>query len=265
MRCAAGGRRAGARRPSGRTLFDALRQSAEALDRLFEISHSTRLQVNLDFVWSAAWSFFIGGGAGLAIAAFVSKRLVEQTLTTRMERNKAELTQRTEALKTEMSIYAHEHTVALTRVDAQRAQAIERVYAAMCAWTTPAIALVTGTPLADPDEGDVWKHSCQKAESAHDAGQHLSAVLVEHAIYLDAATYEKLATTTAQSTRMIAEFLRIIRQAQAYGQEEETAPELETERLKLATQFQQKITPLHQDVVGEFRRLLGVERAREAV
>ena len=31
MRCAAGGRRAGARRPSGRTLYDALQQNAEAL------------------------------------------------------------------------------------------------------------------------------------------------------------------------------------------------------------------------------------------
>jgi glutamate-1-semialdehyde aminotransferase len=221
--------------------------------------------VNWDFVQSAAWSFFIGGGAGLAIVAFLAKRLVEQALTARMERYKAELTQRSESLKTEMSIYAHEHTVALTRVDAQRAQAIERVYAAMCAWTTPAIALVSGTPLADPDEGDTWRHSCEQAESAHDAGKRLSALLVQHAIYLDTATYEKLATTTAQSTRMIADFLRIIRQAQAYGMEEETAPQLEAERLKLAKQFERRITPLHQEVVGEFRRLLGVERSSEAI
>ncbi len=182
-----------------------------------------------------------------------------------MERYKAELTQRTEALKTEMSIYAHEHTVALSRVDAQRAQAVELVYAAMRAWTRPAIALVSGSPLADPDDGDIWKHSCEQAESAHSAGLRLSDVLDEQAIYLDSVTYEKLAETTLHSMRMIAKFLRIIREAQACAQEEETAPALEVERRKLAVQFQKHIMPLHQDVVGEFRRLLGVERAREAV
>ncbi len=36
MRCAAGGRRAGARRPSGRTLLDALQQNAEALCQILE-------------------------------------------------------------------------------------------------------------------------------------------------------------------------------------------------------------------------------------
>src|SRR5258707_5450559 len=92
----------------------------------------------------------IGGGAvALVIAAYLARRFMEIQVAKAIENHKAGLTQRTEALKTELSIYAHEQTVGLSRIDAQRSDAILTVWKRLGEWHDSFIKLTLPHPPVD--------------------------------------------------------------------------------------------------------------------
>ena len=66
------------------------------------------------------------GGAGVALgaAAWLSQKWLTHRLSKELETHKTQLTQKSEVLKTELSIYAHEQSVGLSRIDAQRSLAV---------------------------------------------------------------------------------------------------------------------------------------------
>ena len=75
-----------------------------------------------------------GTGAALAIAAFLGKRFLDLQVSKAIEKYKSELEQRSAALKTELSIYAHEQNVGLSRLDEQRSKAIQDIYGLAMKW-----------------------------------------------------------------------------------------------------------------------------------
>jgi uncharacterized membrane-anchored protein YhcB (DUF1043 family) len=68
-----------------------------------------------------------GGAAGTLVIAFLSKRLLQLQLDKAFEKYKADLDHKSSVLKTELSIYAHEQNIGLSRLDAQRSKAIEAI------------------------------------------------------------------------------------------------------------------------------------------
>lgn len=70
----------------------------------------------IDFGITIVLPVLSGGGAGWALIHFFGQRLVDHRLTKDLERYREELKENTEVLKSQLSIYAHEQTVSISRV-----------------------------------------------------------------------------------------------------------------------------------------------------
>jgi hypothetical protein len=77
---------------------------------------------------------FGGTAAALAVAAYLGRSFINLQVSRAIEKYKAGLQQKSEVLKTELSIYAHEQSVGLSRLDEQRSQAIKEIYAVANKW-----------------------------------------------------------------------------------------------------------------------------------
>lgn len=70
----------------------------------------------------------------LGIAAYFGRTFIDLQVSRVIEKYKAELQQKSEVLKTELSIYANKQSVGLSRFDEQRSQAIKEIYAVANKW-----------------------------------------------------------------------------------------------------------------------------------
>jgi hypothetical protein len=203
----------------------------------------------------------IGGAAGATmIMAFLGKRLIDHRLGKELDRYRSELGERTESLKTELSIYAHQYTVELSCVDAQCADAIRAVFRAMRRWQSAVSALAAGTDEVAPTSADVWRHTVVATEAADTAGREYLNILADNAIYLDGATFNDVYRAADDDATRVAQLLHHIREAQAVGYEGESAPEVEELRHRLSAYIHSELLPAHQQLTKHFRRQLGVER-----
>lgn len=74
----------------------------------------------------------VSSGTAFLILKFLGESFVHNALQKNMEVFKVQLQEKTEHLKTGLSIYAKEQEVSYQRVDAQRANAIHMVYLTIC-------------------------------------------------------------------------------------------------------------------------------------
>ena len=70
----------------------------------------------------------------LLVAAYLGRRFMDIQVARAIKKYEMEITQTTEILKTELTIYAHEQNVGLTRIDAQRSEAILTIWADLGEW-----------------------------------------------------------------------------------------------------------------------------------
>lgn len=216
-------------------------------------------------LWDFIKELFLPGavGAVAAIAAlkFLSSKFVEQQLSKDLEKHKTELSQRTESLKTELSIYAHEQNVATSRVDSQRAEAIKYVYSAIRAWVNPTTIIISGSPLVNAAKETEFQFYAETAEEAHAASKRLADVLADHAIYFDEETYRELYEMSIICLEATAYFLRPIRKDIAEGkQASDSLNAIENERKKLSEVWETKLRPVNSMVTTKFRKSLGISR-----
>jgi hypothetical protein len=228
--------------------------------------------------WDATWSVIgralaaggVGAGAAVLVFKFLGQRLVEQALAKNLETHRAELEQRTERLKAELSIYAHEHSVARSRVDVHRAEAIARIHGAMINWAEATAGLVAGyrTPLeydpdpdAHPHEDDAarWRHTREHAARSHQAGLALTQCVQQNAIYLDSRTEERVRRIVAVSTGRVAKLVAGIRDYDEVMIQEDVGDTVEAERVEFARYYRRRIRLLHREAARDFRRILGFD------
>lgn len=77
---------------------------------------------------------FGGTSAALGIVACIGKKFVDLQVSRSIEKYKSELEQKSSLLKTELSIYAHEQNVGISRLDQQRSDAIRSIYGRVMRW-----------------------------------------------------------------------------------------------------------------------------------
>lgn len=202
-----------------------------------------------------------GAGAAIAVAAWLSKRLINQRLGKEMERFKSELDAKADVLKTGLSIYAHEHNVSASRVDSQRAEAINKIYSAFVEWWDPLAKIVNGSPLQNVAEDEIYDWNRVEAEKAHAAGLSLMDTIHANAIYIDAATYQMLFEAVRESTSSVAGFLTPLRRIEAGELPLKGVSDIiESERLRLKELQDERMVPLYAELTQTFRKILGVEK-----
>lgn len=214
-----------------------------------------------DLLTSILLPALVSGGTAIGAIKYLSKKLIEHRLAKDMATFKSELTERTESLKTQLSIYAHEQNIVLSRIDSQRADAIRNVYSALVKWSRPVSQILAGSPYVDASEDMDLAFYGKRAEEAHSAGKVLSEILVENAIYFAPEVYERISKTVLTSTTATAHFLRPIRRGEAEEEDLQVLfKQVEQHRVALKKIYVEEILPLHQEVTNEFRALIGAIR-----
>lgn len=149
------------------------------------------------------------GGATIALCAagWLSRKWLAHRLSVELETHKAQLAQKSEVLKTEMSIYAHEQNVGLSRIDAQRSDAILAIWAVLSKWDDVFINITA--PNKSPDFQDFrwaldkyqeWAKQLMRISDA------LSVEVRDRAILVDQATYEVIARCGKAITEVTTNF-----------------------------------------------------------
>jgi len=213
----------------------------------------------LDTVGTVIFSGLVGGGVAWVIVTYLSKTILTHQLTKDIEKFKAELEEKSTLLKNQLSIFAHEHTVAISRIDAQTAKAIHTVYNSLRLWINPATRLATGCPIENASEDMKIDWYLNTAEEAHRAGANLVKVFCDHAIYFDDNIYSLMGVFAETGSVNVAIFLSPIRQGMAEGAPPEDLMRfVEQKRKVFAKTLMETTLPQMNVITTVFRLMLGV-------
>lgn len=135
------------------------------------------------------------GGAVFALGAvgWLFRQLLAHRLSTAMEMHKAQLVQKSEVLKTELSIYAHEQNVGLSRIDVQRSEAILAIWAVLNEWDDVFIALTAPNQKLALDLSRSLPKYQGWARTLMGISEKLSVEVRNRAILVDQETYAVIA------------------------------------------------------------------------
>ncbi len=214
-----------------------------------------------DYFVSYAIPGLVGGGFAWLIFAFLGQKFIEQRLAKDIKRFENQLSQKTEALKIQLSIYAHEQNIVATRIDGQRADAIKLVYNAISAWKIPTEKLIGECPMLDQDpefEQTEWGYYLDWASKSKEAGRNLIGVLEGQAIYFDEDLYNKLLTGIKSISDAVETIANHIDVGLTVGVDfEDLVPDVMKLRKELVQVYIDKFLPLFQEIITDFRLVLG--------
>lgn len=215
----------------------------------------------IDFGLTVILPALSGGGAGWALIHFFGQRLVDHRLAKDLERYREVLRENTEVLKSQLSIYAHEQTVAISRVDTQRSEAICNIYACIRDVINPVSAIMAGSPIMNGTPAQSAQFYFDHAQEAHQAAGVLANKLADLAIYFDNGTYKKimlfLKAALAATGNYLDSLLPVVTNRQSA---EEILVIAEQGRPLLKEQFDSKMKPEAMELASVFRVQLGIER-----
>ncbi|OFZ87182.1 MAG: hypothetical protein A2V78_04170 [Betaproteobacteria bacterium RBG_16_64_18] len=138
-------------------------------------------------------SAFGGAAVALAAAACLFRQWLKQQFAKELENYKAQLAQKSEVLKTELSIYAHEQNVGLTRIDAQRSEAILSLWAILGDWQDVFLDLTAPNQRLAQDPGRAIQRYQEWARKLMALSDKLSIEVRNRAIFFQQASYEPIA------------------------------------------------------------------------
>jgi hypothetical protein len=203
----------------------------------------------------------VAGGVGIAVVKFLGKKLIEHRLSKDIERFRAELGQRSEALKTELSIYAHEQHVTINRVDTQRANAIHLVFAGLRRWSVAAAEVIQLPTRRIGSTRDQLEYSFIIAMKGRDLLSQAAQELADQAIYFDNETYGHIGEVVDKCASQSGAFLQAIDELRIRPLSEiETVTAINMACLSFQRAYESDIQPQLVAIAGEFRELLGTVR-----
>jgi hypothetical protein len=200
-----------------------------------------------------------GGAAGWALLHFCGQRLVDHKLAKDLERYRVELSDKTEALKTQLSVTAHALNVAASRVDSQRSTALHNIYAAIRGIINPVSSLMAGCPIQRGTSLQAAQWYFDHAQEAHAAVGRLTTVTADNAIYVPNTTYVKIVSFAKAAMGATGAYLDPLHPLARDQPPEAVVAEAEANKAKLTEAFNASMRPLGMELTGEIRALLGIE------
>ena len=201
-----------------------------------------------------------GGTIVLAVAAFLGRKFLDVQLLRVTEKFKDELQQKSSILKTELSIYAHEQNVGISRLDQQRSEAICEIYGVVTKWHGILMEL-TGSEPELPDELLV-KNYYNLSISLIDSAGAITKVLYNRAIFFQNSSYKLIGDFGIQAMELSCNFYDITFAKADYPSvyAQDMLKIIRQERVLLSDRFRGDFDNAREQLIQEFRLLLKVER-----
>jgi len=206
----------------------------------------------------------IGGtSVVLLIAAYLGRRFMDIQVGRAIKKYEAELNQKAEVLKTELSIYAHEQNVGLTRIDAQRSEAILSLWAVLGEWHETFLDLTAPNCRLEKDVGCAIQKYQEWARQLMGLSDRLSVEARNRAIFFDQPAYEAIARCGIAITDVTNNFY-----AESYETIDlSTIPDaaiflnrVSQTREKLRDSAKDRVNEFRSALVHEFRALMSAEK-----
>lgn len=207
-----------------------------------------------------------GTTTALAIAAFLGKRFLDLQVSKAIEKYKSELEQRSATLKTELSIYAHEQNVGLSRLDEQRSKAIQDIYGLAMKWHDIYLEICQPNELNWPDSQMKLQKYYNWATTLVKDAEDISVKTRDTAIYFQQSSYEVVTKFGSAAMELSCNFFD-----QTFGKVDmskdpdpkELFPLIESECKALSEASQDEFSHLREMLVAEFRKLMKAERSEQ--
>jgi bisphosphoglycerate-dependent phosphoglycerate mutase len=124
---------------------------------------------------------------------FLLPRWFDHTLSKAIETHKDQLVQKTQVLKTDLSIYAHEQNVGLSRIDSQRSEAILDLWKLFCEWHEVFISIAAPNKKLNQNLSTALIEYQKHARKLVKATVKFSLATRKYAIFFDQNTYQVIA------------------------------------------------------------------------
>jgi hypothetical protein len=199
----------------------------------------------------------------LLIAAYLGRRFMDIQVGRAIKKYEAELNQKAEVLKTELSIYAHEQNIGLTRIDAQRSEAILALWEVLGEWHEIFLELTAPNDRLEKDAARAIQKYQEWARQLMGLSGRLSVEVRNQAIFFDPPTYEAIARCGIAVTDVTNNFY-----AETFEAVDPSASPNATIFLNCVSQAREKlgdsakvrVNELRSALVHEFRVLMSAEK-----
>ncbi|MGH9429277.1 MAG: hypothetical protein ACRD2L_23590 [Terriglobia bacterium] len=206
---------------------------------------------------------FGGTAAALLVAAYLGRSFIDLQVSRVIEKYKMELQQKSEVLKTELSIYAHEQSVGLSRLDEQRSQAIKEIYAVANKWQELFLEIAKPNPPTKLPPELQLKRYLNLAQNLVKVADDLSVRSRDNAIFFQQESYEIITRFGMAALDLSCSFYD-----QTFGKVDiseelnydELFPMIERERTALRDAPKQDFGKLRALLLAEFRILMKASR-----
>lgn len=196
-----------------------------------------------------------GSAVSLAIVAYLGRKWLSHQLDKGLLRYKHDLDVKTEILKNDLSLFAHEQNVGISRIDLQRADAIKDIYSAIVDW-----GIVVNSLNFPPKSGyslteEYLSFYNQSTKRLSDTFQNLTKKIISNAIYLNSQTYENL----QKVLKLLAQYSTIIHvaiESTIDSTIENKVKNIEDQIAQAKSVYDNEIDPIRGQLVDEFRKLL---------
>ncbi len=211
-------------------------------------------------LWTIIGSVGLSSIAAIGLIKFLSKKFIEQQLQKDIIKFKNELNERTEVLKTTLSIHANEQNIILSRVDAQKAEAVRKVHSALCKWVNSASMMTTSSLDTNVRPKKIIAHYKKKGNEALLGLKRLFEVISDNSIYFTEDSYNRLLVTFRVCFKAIEDFAALFVKYGEYSDENEhIIKEIEDAIIEVDNLFANEVNPLLDDLSDDFRKILGVK------
>lgn len=208
---------------------------------------------------------FGGTAVALAIAGFLGKRFMDIQVARAIEKYRSELEQKSATLKTELSIYAHEQNVGLSRLDEQRSQAIQLIYGLAMKWHDIFLEIAQPNEPRYPSLEAKLQRYLNLSQNLVKVAEDLSIKVRDTAIFFEQESYEVVAKFGMAAMDLGCGFYD-----STFGKVDMSKdpdydvlfPMIEKERVALLKAVQkEEFDKLQKLLVTEFRKLMKAERS----
>lgn len=206
-------------------------------------------------IWGVAGAVLVALGGGGAIVLAMSSWLGKVWANRILQDEKAKYEAQFAVLKSALDKQIHAHNVAASRIDADRAQAIRKLYSALIAWNEAATQIRAPNQPAKKPALEAIENYRIWAQALRDCSVVIEELAMDTALYLSEETYSLVVACGHPASMASIEFCG------AVFLDPPPTPERHLERVEQArinfdTEYQARFEPARRALLGEFRKII---------
>ena len=211
--------------------------------------------MNIDDILKISATIIASLGSGTIIVFAFSNWLGKVWANRILEKDRAKYATQIETLKSELNKSIHKHNVAVSRIDTQRATAIQELYAALIVWFEVSLEIrAPNKKLLNEKQLAIKKYQAW-AKKLHSESENFAKLLMRFAIFLQLETYDIIARCGKAISALSIEFGDAVFNSKE-SDIEKLFEIINIARQELENEYQSAFEPARKALVEEFRSIM---------